>query len=46
MVYCSEAIIASRGLHVDKETTWSNAKGGNKIKVEVESNLKSIVHDP
>ena len=46
MVYCFEAILASRGFHVYKETTWSNAKVGDEIKVEVESNLKSIAHDP
>ena len=46
MVYCFEAIIASRVFHVYKETTWSNAKVGDEVKVEVESNLKSIAHDP
>ena len=46
MVYCFETIIASRGFYVYKETTWSNAKVGDEVKVEVESNLKSIAHDP
>ena len=46
MVYRFEAIIASRVFHVYKETTWSNAKIGDEVKVEVESNLKSIAHDP
>ena len=46
MVYCFEAIIASRGFHVYKETTWSNTKVGDEVKVEVESNVKSIVYDP
>ena len=46
MVYCFEATIASRGFHVYKETTWSNAKVGDEVKVEVKSNLKSILHDP
>ena len=46
MVYCFEAIIVSWGFHVYKETTWSNAKVGDEIKVEAESNLKSIAHDP
>ena len=45
MVYCFEAILASRGFHVYKETTWSKAKVGDEVKVEVESNLKSIAHD-
>ena len=38
MVYCFEAIIASRGFHVYKETPWSNAKFGYEVKVEVECN--------
>ena len=46
MIYCFEAIFASRGFHVYKEMTWSNAKVGDEVKVEVESNLKSIAHDP
>ena len=46
MVHCFEAIIDSRGFHVHKEMTWSNAKFGDEVKVEVESNLKLIVHDP
>ena len=41
-----EAIIASRGFHVYKGATWSNAKVGDEEEVEVKSNLKSIVHDP
>ena len=41
-----EAVISSRGFHVYKETTWSNAKVGNEVKVEVEFNLNSIAHDP
>ena len=35
MVYCFEAII-----------TWSTAKVGGEVKVEVESNLKLIAQDP
>ena len=46
MVYCFEAIITSRGFHVYKDTTWSRAKVGDEVKVEVESNLKSITRDP
>ena len=46
MVYCFEAIITSRRFHVYKETTRSNVKVGGEVKVEVESNLKSITHDP
>ena len=44
--YCFELIIGSRGIHVYKETTRSNANVGDKVKVEVESNFKSIAHDP
>ena len=39
MVYCFEATFASRGFHVYKETTWLNVKVGDKINVEVKSNL-------
>ena len=46
MIYCFEAITASREFHVYKEMTWSNAKVGDKIIAEVESNLTSIAHDP
>ena len=46
MVYRFEAIIASQVFHVYKETTWSNAKVGEEVKVEIESNLTSIAHDP
>ena len=46
MVYCFEANIASRGFHVYKEMTWSKAKVGVEVKVEVKSNLKLITHDP
>ena len=46
MVYHFEAIIASQVFHVYKETTWSNAKVGEEVKVEIESNLTSIAHDP
>ena len=38
--------IASRGYHVYKETSWSNAKVGNEVKVEIETDPKSIASDP
>ena len=41
-----DTIIASRGYHVYKETSWSNAKVGDEIKVEIETNPKSIASDP
>ena len=46
MVYSFEAIIASRGFHVYKETIWPNVKVCDEVKIEVESNRKSIAHGP
>ena len=46
MAYCFEVIIASRVFHVYNEMIWSNAKDGDKVKFEVESNRNSIAHDP
>ena len=46
MAYVFETIIASRGYHVYKETSWSNAKVGEDVKVELETNPKSIACDP
>ena len=46
MVYCFEAIIASRRFHVYNEMIWLNAKDGDKVKFEVESNLNLIAYDP
>ena len=44
--YNFQATIASRGYHVYKETTWSNAKVNEKVKIEIESNQSSIAVDP
>ena len=44
--YSFEAKIASRGYHVYKNTTWMDAKVGDEIKVEVETNKDSIKIDP
>ena len=33
-----KAIIASRGYHVYKETSWSEAKVNNQVKTEIEIN--------
>ena len=41
-----DAIIASRGYHVYKDTTWPNAEVGEQVKVELETNPKSIAVDP
>ena len=44
--YNFQATIASRGYHVYKETTWSNAKVNEKVKTEIETNQSLIVTDP
>ena len=38
--------IAARGYHVYKNTTWKNAKAGQKVKVQVETNKSSKESDP
>ena len=43
--YNFQATIASRGCHVYKETTWSNAKVNEKVKIEIETNQSSITID-
>ena len=45
-MYSFKANIASRGYHVFKETSWSNAKGGDEVKVELETNKfkKKLTH--
>ena len=40
-----KAIIASRGYHVYKETSWSNAKINEEVKVELEKNTRSLSTD-
>ena len=44
--YNFEATIVSRGYHLYKETTWSNAKVNEKVKTEIETNQSSIAIDP
>ena len=41
-----KAIIASRGYHVYKETSWSNAKLNDEVKVELETDVKSLSTEP
>ena len=41
-----QATIASRGYHVCKETTWSNAKVSEKVETETKANQSSIAMDP
>ena len=46
MIFSFKAIIASRGYHVYKETSWSNAKVNDKVKGELETGAKSLSTDP
>ena len=46
MMLSSKVIIASRGYHVYKETSWSNAKLDGEVKVELEMDAKSLSTDP
>ena len=38
--------IAARGYHVYKNTTWKNAKAGQKVQVQIETNKSSKECDP
>ena len=40
-MYSFKAKIASGGYHVFKKTSWSNAKEGDEVKVELETNKSS-----
>ena len=44
--YNFQAAIASRGYHVYKETTWSDAKVNKRVNTEIETNQSSIAIDP
>ena len=46
MMFSFKAIIASRGNHVYEETSWSNAKSNDEVKVELERDTKSLSTDP
>ena len=43
--YNFQATIGSHWYHVYKETTWSNAKVNEKVKIEIETNQSSIAVD-
>ena len=45
-MFSLKPIIASRGYHVYKETPWSNAKLNIEVKVELETDAKSLSADP
>ena len=40
MVYIFQAKIAARGYHVYKNLAWNNAKQGNFVTVEIETDKK------
>ena len=40
-MYSFDTKIASRGYHVQCNSTWQNAKSGDKVKVEIETNKSS-----
>ena len=44
--YSFDSKIASRGYHVYRNSTWQNAKSGDKVKVEIETNKSSKSIDP
>ena len=46
IMFYFKAILASRGYHVYKESSWSNAKIDEEVKVELETNTKSLSTDP
>ena len=48
MVYSVHATVAARGYHVYKNTTWDQAKVGNKVCVEtsVDQQIKTVGHIP
>ena len=41
-----QAKIASRGYHVYKYTTWVDAREGDEVRVDIETNKESIKVDP
>ena len=45
-MYSFHSKIASRGHHVYRNSTWRNAKSGDKVKVEIETNKLSKSIDP
>ena len=45
-MYLFDSKIASRGYHVYRYSTWKNAKSGDKVKVETETNKSSKSIDP
>ena len=46
MAYSFTASVASRGCHVYKNTSWTNAKVAEKVTVEMETEKPSLEVDP
>ena len=46
MAYSFAATVASRDYHVYKNTSWTNAKVGEKVTVEMETKKSSLEVDP
>ena len=46
MMFSFKAIITSRRYHIYKETSWSNEKLNDGVKVELETDAKSLSTDP
>ena len=46
MIFSFKTIVASRGYHVYKETSLSNAKLNDEVKVELEMDAKSLSTSP
>ena len=46
MVYSFQATVSAQGYHVYKNTTWDQAKVGDKVLVEIESDKNSKEIDP
>ena len=42
MTFSFKVIIASRGYHIYRETSWSNAKLNDEVKAELETDDKSL----
>ena len=45
-MFSFKVIIAPRRYHVCKETSWSNSKLNDEVKVELETDAKSLSTDP
>ena len=45
-MYSFDSKIASRGYHVYRNSTWQDAKSGDKVEVEIETNKSSKSIDP